>query len=146
MSIGALPPVGLTTIATAPGAPATSAPAAGARAVPAGASTASSSGTAPDAASRAATSFERVLLEQLTTQLAATAAPEDGEGSGATSAYRDLLPRAMADSLAAAGGLGIAGALTRAPAFTPTTPATSATTPATTPTKPATVPSTGTLS
>lgn len=111
MTVGALPPAAAMPGVTGPVAkvPAPSATAAGGTsALSAGASR----GTAPDAASRAAVSFERVLLEQLTTQLAATAAPDDEQGSTATSAYRDLLPRAMADGLAAAGGLGIAAALT----------------------------------
>lgn len=90
------------------------------------------------AAARAAVSFEGVLLEHLTTQLAATAVPDDEEGSAGTSAYRDLLPRAMADSLAAAGGLGIAAAL--APASTtgtiPGTAATASVGPSTAPAPP----------
>lgn len=87
MSIGAVPPTGAGTPSTIPVPRTTS----------------------------AAASFEHVLLEQLTTQLAATAAPGDDEGSAATSAYRDLLPRAMADGLAAAGGLGIAAAFSDPP-------------------------------
>lgn len=59
-----------------------------------------------DARTDAAASFERLLLEQLTKQLAATAAPEDA--SPATAAYRDLLPATMADALSQAGGVGLA--------------------------------------
>lgn len=69
---------------------------------------------APSAdATRGAQAFERMLLEQLTTQLAATAAPDEDEASPATAAYRDLLPAAMATALADAGGIGIAAALDR---------------------------------
>jgi Rod binding domain-containing protein len=69
-----------------------------------------------DAATRGAQAFERMLLEQLTTQLAATAAPDEDEASPATAAYRDLLPAAMATALADAGGIGIAAAVDRGPA------------------------------
>jgi Rod binding domain-containing protein len=62
---------------------------------------------------RAALGFERVLIGQLTEQLARTAEGEEGEESAATGAYRDLLPGALADALIAGGGLGLAGALTR---------------------------------
>jgi Rod binding domain-containing protein len=68
------------------------------------------------AATRAAASFERMLLEQLTTQLAATAVPEDDEGSAATSAIRDMPPGAMAEALSGAGGIGIAAQLQAATA------------------------------
>ncbi|MEV4422496.1 rod-binding protein [Patulibacter sp. NPDC049589] len=81
-----------------------------------GRSGASSGTTAASATQRAATQFERMLLEQLTKELAATAAPADGEASAATSAYRDLLPGTMADALSAAGGVGIAAQLTAATA------------------------------
>lgn len=57
----------------------------------------------------AAASFERLLLEQLTKGLTATAAPEDA--SPATAAYRDLLPATMADALSQAGGIGLAARL-----------------------------------
>jgi Rod binding domain-containing protein len=65
----------------------------------------------PDARTvHAAKAFERVMLEQLTKEMAASAAPEDaGDGaSAATSAYRDMLPAAMADALSQSGGIGIA--------------------------------------
>jgi Rod binding domain-containing protein len=65
----------------------------------------------PDARTvHAAKAFERVMLEQLTKEMAASAAPEDaGDGaSAATNAYRDMLPAAMADALSQSGGIGIA--------------------------------------
>jgi Rod binding domain-containing protein len=65
----------------------------------------------PDAKTvHAAKAFERVMLEQLTKEMAASAAPEDsGDGaSAATNAYRDMLPAAMADALSQSGGIGIA--------------------------------------
>lgn len=83
-------------------------------------------------ATRAAQSFERVLLEQLTTQLAATAAPGE-DASPATAAYRDMLPGAMAEALSAAGGIGIAAQLATATA-PPTPVADAPTSPASTPT------------
>jgi Rod binding domain-containing protein len=62
---------------------------------------------------KAAKAFERVMLEQLTKEMAASAAPEDaGDGaSAATNAYRDMLPSAMADALSQSGGIGIAAQL-----------------------------------
>lgn len=117
MTIGALPPAGLLPAATVPVVPPASGAGRGPAALTGGQAPGGPRGAAPDAATRAATSFERILLEQLTTQLTATAAPDDDEASAATSAYRDLLPRAMADGLAAAGGIGIAAAL--APAAAP---------------------------
>ena len=59
-------------------------------------------------AERAGLAFERMLLVQLTQQLAKTAESEDGESSAATKAYRDLLPGTMADALIANGGIGLA--------------------------------------
>ena len=56
----------------------------------------------------AALGFERMLVSQLTRQLADTAKPADGEESCAASAYRDMLPGAMADAIAQGGGLGLA--------------------------------------
>ena len=60
----------------------------------------------------AALGFERMLVAQLTQQLADTAKPaDDGDGggeSGATSAYRSMLPGTMADAITQAGGLGLA--------------------------------------
>jgi Rod binding domain-containing protein len=57
----------------------------------------------------AALGFERMLVSQLTQQLADTAKPADDENaSGATSAYRSMLPGAMADAITDAGGLGLA--------------------------------------
>ncbi|MDQ3740234.1 MAG: hypothetical protein M3389_04740 [Actinomycetota bacterium] len=60
---------------------------------------------------RAGLAFERMLLVQLTQQLAKTAEGEEGT-SAATQAYRDLLPGVMADAIVAGGGIGLAGALT----------------------------------
>ena len=68
-------------------------------------------------AERAALGFERMLLVQLTQQLAKSAEPQDEASSASSAAYRDLLPGAMADALVAGGGIGLAGALAD-----PTTP------------------------
>ncbi len=62
-------------------------------------------------AERAALGFERMLLVQLTQQLAKTTGGEDSESPG-TQAYRDMLPGAMADALVAGGGIGLAKSLT----------------------------------
>ncbi len=59
---------------------------------------------------RAALGFERMLLVQLTQQLAKTAEGEEGS-SAATQAYRDLLPGVMADAIVAGGGIGLADGL-----------------------------------
>jgi Rod binding domain-containing protein len=56
----------------------------------------------------AALGFERMLVSQLTQQLADTAKPAGDEESGATSAYRNMLPGAMADAVVQGGGLGLA--------------------------------------
>lgn len=125
---GALPVGLLPTAAPVPAAarvPTTATGAAGAAASTG--STATSSEAAATAS--AARSFERVLLEQLTTQLAATAAPED-DASAATSAYRDMLPGAMAEALSAAGGIGLAAQFSAATGTAPTdaAPSPSATT------------------
>ena len=60
---------------------------------------------------RATLGFERMLLVQLTQQLAKTAQPEDESSSAASSAYRDLLPGALADAMVAGGGIGLADSL-----------------------------------
>ncbi len=61
---------------------------------------------------RAALSFERNLLLEMTKQLAKTAQSSDDENtSAATKAYRDQLPTILADSLIGAGGIGIAASL-----------------------------------
>ena len=52
-----------------------------------------------------------MLLVQLTQQLARTAQPDDESQSAASKAYMDLLPGAMADSMIASGGIGLAGAM-----------------------------------
>jgi Rod binding domain-containing protein len=61
--------------------------------------------------------FERMLLEQLTSELAEPSQggdEDDGEGLGATSGMvRDQLPGMLADALAARGGIGLAPELYR---------------------------------
>jgi Rod binding domain-containing protein len=69
---------------------------------------------------RVALGFERTLLEQLTKSMSkdmvgmdsgSDSDSGDGEGSGAsaaTSAYTDMLPGTLADSVEGAGGLGLA--------------------------------------
>ena len=64
-------------------------------------------------AERAALGFERMLLVQLTQQLAKSAEPQDDASSAAGSAYRDLLPGALADALVAGGGIGLADAIVK---------------------------------
>ena len=74
-----------------------------------------------EATYRAALGFERQMLEELTKTMSkditGTAGADDGsddDGSGgsgsdaATSAYGDMLPGTLADSLTSAGGLGLA--------------------------------------
>jgi Rod binding domain-containing protein len=68
---------------------------------------------------RAALSFERVLLGQLTKAMQATVPTDDADGedsgtSAATKTYRDMLPDKMADALVAGGGIGLASDLVRA--------------------------------
>ena len=58
-------------------------------------------------AERAALGFERMLLMQLTQQLAKSAEPEGDSSSVATQAYRALLPGVMADAIVAGGGIGL---------------------------------------
>jgi Rod binding domain-containing protein len=66
-----------------------------------------------------AVAFERQLVAQLAQQLektldAASAGGDDEEGSGAaTQSYRQALPGMLADSVTAAGGLGLAPVLYR---------------------------------
>ena len=55
---------------------------------------------------RAALSFEHMLLGQLLQSLGDDALGASGEGAPA--AYKDMLPNALADSLTASGGIGIA--------------------------------------
>ena len=65
---------------------------------------------------RAALSFERQMLQELTKTMAkdltATGTSgddgDDSSGDAATSAYGDMLPGTLADSLSSAGGLGLA--------------------------------------
>jgi Rod binding domain-containing protein len=61
-------------------------------------------------AERAALGFERMLLVQLTQQLAKTTGEEESR-TAATQAYRDLLPGIMADAIVAGGGIGLADGL-----------------------------------
>ena len=59
----------------------------------------------------AALQFERMLVEQLTSQLSSTveAADTDGEGAGAQASFvRGMLPGALADGVTSAGGIGLA--------------------------------------
>jgi Rod binding domain-containing protein len=65
----------------------------------------------------AALGFERMLVQQLVQTLADTAKPSE-EGDAATQTYRAMLPDAMADAIAAQGGLGLARDLL--PAVPPT--------------------------
>jgi Rod binding domain-containing protein len=61
-----------------------------------------------------ALSFEKMLVTQLTQQMADTTKPsgDDGDDAGsssaATSTYQQMLPGVMADAITSAGGLGIA--------------------------------------
>jgi Rod binding domain-containing protein len=65
---------------------------------------------------RAALGFERQMLQELTKTMAkdliATGTSggddDDSPGDAATSAYGDMLPGTLADSLSSAGGLGLA--------------------------------------
>ena len=61
-----------------------------------------------DEKTRAALSFERQLVTQLTQQLADSAKPAEEDESAATSTYRDMLPGTLADAVIGAGGLGLA--------------------------------------
>jgi len=61
---------------------------------------------------RTAAAFEGLLVRQLTEQLAASTGGEEPE-SAASQAYREQLPQALADGIAAAGGLGLADQLYR---------------------------------
>lgn len=64
---------------------------------------------------RAALSFERSLLVEMTKQLSKTAeGSDDEETSAATKMYREQLPTILADSLIGAGGIGIAATLDEA--------------------------------
>lgn len=64
---------------------------------------------------RAALSFERSLLLEMTKQLSKTAqGDEDESTSAATKMYREQLPTILADSLIGAGGIGIAASLDEA--------------------------------
>lgn len=56
---------------------------------------------------RAAAGFEQMLVAQLTKTLSATAGGDAG-ASAATGTYRAMLPDVLAQSITAAGGLGLA--------------------------------------
>ena len=62
---------------------------------------------------RAALGFERMLLVQLTQQLAKTSEASDEDASAGTQAYKDLLPGALADAMIAGGGIGLSTAITK---------------------------------
>lgn len=59
---------------------------------------------------RAALGFERMLVERLAEGMTATAGGDD-EATAATRAYRDMLPGTLADSVTAAGGVGLGAQL-----------------------------------
>jgi len=62
----------------------------------------------------AALGFERTLINELTKAMAETAKPSDDDSKqqdAATSMYMDMLPDQLADSVVAAGGLGLARTL-----------------------------------
>lgn len=71
------------------------------------ATTSAAKGPAADA-KKAGEGFERMLLTQLTTQLADSAMPQDDEASAATSTYRQMLPDALTEALMSGGGIGLA--------------------------------------
>ena len=62
---------------------------------------------------KAALGFERMLLVQLTEQLAKSAQPEDDGAGAATNAYKSMLPGALADAMVAAGGVGLAASMVK---------------------------------
>jgi Rod binding domain-containing protein len=64
-------------------------------------------------AERAAYGFERMLLQQLTTQLAKSATGDDEQASAATKQYTDMLPGVLADAMIAGGGIGLAAGLAK---------------------------------
>ena len=68
---------------------------------------------APEPIRNAALSFEQLLLEQLAAALTQTTRLS-GEADGATAFYAQLIPGALAESLRAAGGLGVGDELARA--------------------------------
>jgi hypothetical protein len=64
---------------------------------------------------KTALAFERQLVEQLTQQLSDSATSQDATGgdddsptSGASSAYQQMMPGVLADSVMQSGGLGLA--------------------------------------
>ena len=73
-------------------------------------------GKAGEETYRAALGFERQMLQELTKTMAKdltgtgsdSGDGEDSGGDAATSAYGDMLPGTLADSLTSAGGLGLA--------------------------------------
>jgi hypothetical protein len=65
----------------------------------------------PPAAKRAyqaALSFEQVLVDQLTKELAAGIGGKNDQADPGTSAYANLLPQAMTSSIMTSGGTGVA--------------------------------------
>jgi Rod binding domain-containing protein len=63
--------------------------------------------TKPSETTKAAESFERMLVGQLTKVLADSALPEES-ASAATNAYKDMLPDALTEALMSGGGIGLA--------------------------------------
>ncbi|HWT93615.1 MAG TPA: rod-binding protein [Solirubrobacteraceae bacterium] len=61
----------------------------------------------PSETTKAAESFERMLVGQLTKVLADSALPEES-ASAATNAYKDMLPDALTEALMSGGGIGLA--------------------------------------
>jgi Rod binding domain-containing protein len=59
----------------------------------------------------AALGFERMLTQELGKSLAAAFEGDGEDGSGGQGMYAQMLPDALADGLAAGGGLGLAPAL-----------------------------------
>lgn len=96
-------PITATGAVQAPTAPAAAAP------VTSGAPTAQQGDGAKAASetTKAAESFERMLVGQLTKVLADSALPDES-ASAATNAYKDMLPDALTEALMSGGGIGLA--------------------------------------
>jgi Rod binding domain-containing protein len=67
-------------------------------------------GTEAQRTYRAAESFERMLLGELTKTMSAPLSGDE-EATAATSTYRQMLPGTLADAVTGAGGLGLARTL-----------------------------------
>jgi Rod binding domain-containing protein len=59
----------------------------------------------------AALGLEQLFLQQLTGKLAEATDSGDDDPDGATEMYRQMLPQALAESVTAAGGVGLARSL-----------------------------------